>query len=131
MRSLVPHVLLALLSFCASGCFLMRTTLNEPLERQDVGRLQPGTTTAAQVVDLLGAPMDVVQLGRRSAYRYEFTKKKRAGFFIVVLGLFNEDTRSDRIWVFFDEDQVLTHVGATFAGDDTRWAMPWSDVHED
>jgi hypothetical protein len=82
------------------------------------------------VVDRLGAPVDVVQLGRRSAYRYQFTSSKREVLFLLVLGLYNQDTRSDRIWVFFDEKQVLTHVGSTFQGAETEYAMPWEDLHD-
>jgi hypothetical protein len=83
-----------------------------------------------QVVDRLGAPTDIVQLGRRSAYRYDFTNRKRAGLFLILLNFFNEDTRSDRLWLFFDEKQVLSHYGATFSGNKSRYAMPWNDVHE-
>jgi len=32
--------------------------------------------------------------------------------------------------VFFDERDVLTHYGATFATHRTQYAMPWEDVHE-
>jgi hypothetical protein len=32
--------------------------------------------------------------------------------------------------VFFDEKDVLTHYGATFATHRTQHAMPWEDVYE-
>ena len=122
--------LLILLACLAPGCIIARTNVNEPLDPARLEKLTPGSTTAHEVVDLLGAPVDVVQLGRRSAYRYEFRNSKRAGLFLLIVALYNEDTRSDRVWVFFDENQVLTHVGATFQGDDPRYAMPWQDLHE-
>jgi outer membrane protein assembly factor BamE (lipoprotein component of BamABCDE complex) len=112
-----------------AGCVIGRDTTNEPLEREAVLGLQPGVTTASEVVELLGAPSDVVQLGWRSAYRYDFTQRKRTGLFLIVLNLLNDDTRSDRVWLFFDEDQRLTHYGATFAGDQPQYAMPWQPVH--
>jgi hypothetical protein len=122
--------LLALLLFLAPACAITRHTDNEPLESSALQSLRPGVTTASEVVGLLGAPVDVVQLGRRSAYRYEYTNTKRAGIFLLVLGLLNEDTRADRAWVFFDENQVLTHSGVTLRGDEAEYAMPWQDVHD-
>jgi hypothetical protein len=95
-----------------------------------VGELRPGVTNSKQAVELLGAPTDVVQLGRRSAYRFDFKNRKRAGLFLILVNFLNDDTRSDRVWLFFDEDQRLTHYGATFSGDDAQYAMPWEDIRE-
>lgn len=123
----IPLLTLLLL---APACAITRRTDNEPLEAIALQSLRPGVTTASEVVGLLGAPVDVVQLGKRSAYRYEFTTTKRAGVFLIVLGLLNEDTRADRAWVFFDENQVLTHSGVTLSGHDPEYAMPWQDIHD-
>ena len=79
---------------------------------------------------MLGAPIDVVQLGHRSAYRYDFRAEKRAGLVLVVVNLFNEDTRTDRAWLFFDENDVLSHLGVTYEANDTQYALPWNSVHE-
>jgi outer membrane protein assembly factor BamE (lipoprotein component of BamABCDE complex) len=124
------NALLAALLLCAPACAIARTTENKPLDAAALESLRPGTSTASEVVAVLGAPMDGVQRGRRSAYRYQFTSAKRAVLFLVVLGLYNQDTRSDRVWVFFDEDQVLTHVGVTLHGDEPEYAMPWWDIHD-
>lgn len=123
-------ILLALLLLSASGCAFARSTNNEPLEAQRLQALHPGTTTAQQAVELLGAPLDVVQLGKRSAYRYEYTSTKHTALFLLLIGFYNQDTRADRAWLFFDENQLLTHVGTTLSGDDTEYAMPWEDVHD-
>ena len=113
-----------------SGCFIARDSLNEPLKSGDIYDLRPGVTTAAEVVGKLGAPTDVVQLGRRSAYRYDFINRKRAGLFLLVANFINDDTRSDRLWVFFNEDEILTHAGATMNGNDATYAMPWDRLHD-
>ena len=117
-----------LLSF-TPACLVARTSLNEPIDAARVAALQPGMSSA-DVVASLGAPTEVVQLGRRTAYRFDHVKKKRAGIVAVVVGLFNEDTREDRVWAFFDEAGTLTHVGSTFNAEDATYAMPWSDLHE-
>jgi len=122
--------LLAALAAFAPGCALGRTSVNDPISAAALERLVPGQSTAADVVALLGAPTDVVQLGKRSAYRYEHEKTKRAAALLLLVVVFNQDTRQDRVWVFFDENGVLTHVGSTLTADKAEYAMPWSDVHD-
>lgn len=110
----------------APGCLISRNNVNEPLVQENVAKLQPGVTTAQRAVELLGAPTEVVQLGFRSAYRFEFATAKRAGLFLIVVNLSNTDTRSDRVWLFFDDKDVLTHVGSSFQAADASYSMPWT-----
>ena len=113
------------------GCFVSRSSTNEPLDAALVRQLEPGTTTALEAVQLLGGPNEVIQLGRRSAYRYDSVISKRAVFSVIVLSLMNEDTRQDRLWVFFDENDILTHYGATFSSHRAQYSMTWEDIHEE
>lgn len=114
----------------AGGCALARQDQNEPLDAVAIRSFEPGRTTAREVVEKLGAPTEVVQLGKRTAYRYDASTAKTALLFLVLFNVGNVDTRSDRLWVFFDEQDVLTHAGATFGTHHTQYAMPWEDVHE-
>jgi outer membrane protein assembly factor BamE (lipoprotein component of BamABCDE complex) len=107
------------------SCLISRDTQNEPLSVEALAGLTPGSTTAAQAVELLGAPSEIVQLGFRSAYRYEFGTAKRAALFLIVVNLSNTDARSDRLWLFFDDGDVLTHVASSFEAADARYKMPW------
>ena len=127
MKRLFPLIFLALLS----GCFVSRSAINEPLNARLTDALHPGESTAQQVVELLGGPNEVVQLGRRSAYRYDAIISKRAVFTVIVLTLLNEDAREDRLWVFFDENNILTHWGATFQSHRAQYSMTWEDIHEE
>jgi hypothetical protein len=128
LRALLAVLFLCL--FTAPGCVVARSDENEPLDPEIVRRLVPGRTTSKQVVELLGAPNDVVQLAKRTAYRYDHRRQKGAGLILIVLNFANLDARTDRMWLFFDENQVLSHFGATFASHHTQYAMPWEDVHE-
>ncbi len=119
-------VLLAGLSL--TGCLISRDRANEPLDKSRIDSLAVGTSTATEVAETLGAPSEVVQLGRRSAWRYDFTTTKMSGFSIIIISFLNEDRRSDRCWLFFDAEDVLRHVGTTLDADDSRYAMPWQDV---
>lgn len=118
---------LAAAALCvAPGCLITRDTTNEALPRDATASLAPGRTTAAEVLERFGAPNQVVQLGFRSAYYYEFGTSKRAGLFLFVVNLSNTDTRTDRLWLFFDDQDVLTHVGASYDAGDAKYVLPWS-----
>ena len=129
MRAIQSLLLFALLPF--AGCVIARQDVNEPLPALLIKQLQPGTTTARQVAELLGGPNQVVQLGRRTAYLYEASSTKNAVLFTFLMNFGNQDTRQDRLWVFFDEADKLSHYGATYGTHRTQYAMPWEDVHED
>lgn len=113
-----------------SACAFFRNSENEPLDPALIAQLQPGKTTALEATRLFGGPSEVVELGDRSAYRYDYTLTKGTGLILIILNIATLDTRSDRLWLFFDSDQVLTHFGATFAGHRPEYAWPWSDLHD-
>src|SRR5687768_13566911 len=126
-----PVLLILAFAPLLPGCLLSQRTQNERLAAQKLAALVPGTTTARETVEILGAPTEIVQLGKRSAYRYDHTATKDTGVFLLVLGLFNSDTRADRAWVFFDENEVLTHVASSLRAKHVQYAVPWQDIHDD
>jgi hypothetical protein len=127
MKALTLTLLLVVPTF--TSCFISRNTANEPLQAQRMSALQPGKSTASEVAATLGAPNEVVQLGKRMAWRYDFTAAKMAGFTIIILTFVNEDARADRAWLFFDENSVLQYSGCTLEADRVEYAMPWQEVH--
>lgn len=128
MRSSAPAQLVAFLALLlAPSCLMSRESVNQAIDPATLEQLVPGSSRGADVAAVLGAPSEVVQLGRRSAWRYEFELTKRAGLFLLVVAFQNVDQRSDRVWVFFDEQGVLTHVGSTFEAERARYQMPWQD----
>ncbi|MBL8754412.1 MAG: hypothetical protein JNK15_14005 [Planctomycetes bacterium] len=128
---MIPRTLAVLsLALLAGACAFARQDTNEPLDAAVVQTFKPGTTTARDVVEKLGAPTEVVQLGKRTAYRYDATTQKSTVLFLLLVNFGNQDARSDRLWVFFDDKDVLTHFGASYGTHRTQYAMPWEDVHE-
>ncbi len=107
-----------------TGCLVDRSSTNVPLDPAAVAAIQPGVSTADDVTRLLGAPVEVVQLGRRSAWLYEYLLMKRAGLFLILFGTRGTDTQADRVWVFLDEQDRVSHVGATFDADEAEYALP-------
>ena len=126
---MLRSALLVLLTFLPA-CAIGRNETNDPIDPTVVATLQPGKSTAREVVEKLGAPTDVIQLGKRTAYRYDASCAKTAALILLLFNMYAVDARSDRVWVFFDQNDVLTHVGSTFATHRTQYSLPWEDVHE-
>jgi hypothetical protein len=122
--------LLCLSVLATPSCFMSRNTSNEPLQQKRMDTLKPGVSKASDVADTLGAPNEVVQLGKRMAWRYDFTAAKTAGFTILIVTFVNQDARADRAWLFFDENSVLQYAGRTLEAEHAEYAMPWQDVHD-
>ena len=127
MIQLTRFVVCAAALALSTSCFVSRETTNVPLSPELVDQLEPGVTTATEVAELLGAPAEVVQLGFRSAWRYDHVRAKRAGFTIIIVTLMDTDARTDRVWVFFDENDLLTNFGSTFQAGGAQYQMPWQD----
>jgi hypothetical protein len=112
------------------SCFLSREAINQPLDHEVVGGIKIGTT-ASEVVTRMGAPEEVVQLGRRTAYRYQFNLAKSATSWWGILILSTSDSRRDTAWFFFDENQRLSHMGSTFESHRSGFhAFPWTDNYD-
>ncbi len=109
------------------ACFFSNRQTNRPLDATQFMQLEPGTSTARDVVEILGAPTEVVQLGHRTAYRYDHTHTKEAGLWLLVLFLHGTDVQSDRAWLFFDDKDVLTHVGTSLDAARAEYAIPPQD----
>jgi hypothetical protein len=118
------RVLLLCVCLLSSGCFFNRGVVNRPIDPLGIAKLEPGKSTAADVTAILGAPVNVVQLGRRSAYLYEHVQEKQSAFFIIILTLRGVDRQEDRCWVFFDEENVLTHVASTLQASTSEYNVP-------
>ena len=120
-------IVLALSLTLVPACLYDRATINSQPDPEKIAELVPNHSTSTDVVRILGAPSEVVQLGRRSAYRYEYSVTKRTGAWFVVVASVNTDARSDRVWTFFDEDGLLTHVASTFESDRAKYGLAWRE----
>jgi len=129
LKLLLPTVLLVALPGCVFG--VGRFNENEPLSETALAKLVPGKSTARDVVEILGAPANVRRLDHgRSAYFYSATNAKVTVLALILVGFRSDDTRQDRAWLFFDENDVLTHYGVTLAGHRAQVSLPWTDLHD-
>ena len=139
------------------GCILGRVRDEVPLDASKAAQIVPGTTTKKQVVELLGAPTYVsdriglrpVSSGSGTAlragsnvgpmidelvrspfdhsYTYEYTDTKSASLYLLVVSFTNQETKRDRVVIFFDDKGVVSHVGSSFNAKDVSFRLPTSD----
>jgi hypothetical protein len=114
-----------LLFLLTPSCLLSQSKVNEPLDAERMAQLVPGESDADDVLAVLGAPSDVVQLGKRSAWRYDRSRSKGTGLLLIVFNMHMSDSKEDRIWAFFDEADRLTHIGGTFEADDVEYGLTY------
>ena len=109
-----PFRLAALL--IALACTVSPACVNTSSERgveprwQEVGSdaFVAGTTTRADVLELLGPPSQIVSLKAETAFYYMLEATRSKGVILVVYNNRNERTRYDRAVFFFDAENVLT-----------------------
>ena len=136
------------------GCILGRIRDEVPLDPDKVAKIVPGQTTKKEVVELLGAPSYVNDriglrvLGRPQqplagqagplidelvhspldhSYTYEYTDTKSLSLYLLIVSFTNQETKRDKVVVFFDEKGVVSHMGATFDAKNVEFRMPTSD----
>lgn len=138
----------------SSGCILGRTRDEVPIDPERVARIVPGKTTKREVVELLGAPTyvndriglrlvgkpagldgdnvgplvdELVRSPLDHSYTYEYSDTKSASLYLLVISFTNQETRRDRVVVFFDDQGVVSHLGSSFNARDVEFRLPTSE----
>jgi hypothetical protein len=120
-------LLLSLLPLLLGSCFFGEHRLNSPIDAKALSGLEIGRSSAADVTAALGAPEQVVELGFGSAWLYRHDHEKSAGIFLILIGLYGGDVQSDRVWAFFNENGLLTQLGASLDSDQASYILPGLD----
>ena len=109
-----------------TGCFVFGTNKDyHPFDPDAIESIEPGTTTAADISGLFGAPTRVVELSNGNAYIYRRSVAKATLIWLVLLSFANYDTQVDQIVFFFDQNDLLTHYGASLNADKAGYGLPF------
>ena len=102
----------------ASGCaqYENKRGVDVTWESVVTQNLVSGTSTRADVLDLLGPPSQVIALENETALYYLFEHSRGEGLILILYNRMRIQTKYDRAIFFFDENDVLreysTHVNA-------------------
>ncbi|MEM6421790.1 MAG: hypothetical protein AAF698_04305 [Pseudomonadota bacterium] len=110
---ITPHgvgffiMLMTLLALAA--CSRSDTTAGvENLWREDGFAVQEGVTTEAELLEALGPPSQLINLGRETVYYYLTEAFRSDRLLLIVYNRTQRNTNYDRAIFFFDENGVLT-----------------------
>ncbi len=109
-----------------TGCFVFGTNKDyHPFDPDALESIQPGITTATDISGLFGAPTSTVKLSNGNAYIYRRSVAKATLIWLVLLSFANYDTQVDQIVFFFDNNDLLTHYGASLNADKAEYGLPF------
>ena len=124
-------LLLALACTPAPGCVQGRLVDGNDVPAEHVAQIRPGETTKDEVLDWFGAPEsatdpgelrrlleesevlpeDVLEMPLADVLVFELTRVKVEGLFLLVYNRFDVHAASDRLVVFFDDEDRVVHYG--------------------
>ncbi len=109
-----------------SGCFGFGKNQDyQPLDADKLEKLVKGQTTAAEICAHFGTPAQVVKMSNGNAYIYTRSVAKGTAVWLLLVSLGNYDKQYDQIMFFFDNNDILTHYGASFDARDSSYGFPF------
>jgi hypothetical protein len=122
---------LACAAWLATGCFTIEVTAGNQVPAERVPEIEVGKTTKAEILDWFGAPEDytdpsglrrvlddgvvlpedVVALPYADVLVYETTHGRVKGLLLFLFNWFDVHVTSDRLVVFFDDQDHVLYYG--------------------
>ena len=118
-------VILSMMLLCVSCAMFGKSKEYHGFDAKWLERFTPGTTTAADVLEVFGAPSRMVKLSNGNAYVYERSVSKGTGIWLVLLSFGNYETQYDRVVFFFDPEDILTHYGLSMNAGHSSYGLPF------
>lgn len=126
MKSPSYLIILFSIAIFVNSCGVVGKNLDhQPLDASGLDKLVIGQTTAADVCTIFGAPVNVVKLSNGNAYIYKRSVAKGTAVWLILVSLGNYDKQYDQIVLFFDNNNILTHHGASFNAQKTSYGLPF------
>jgi len=124
MKKILLILPLLLLS---TGCYFQKNKDDSYWRPEVVAKIEVGTTTKAQVLELLGPPRKIIKLHDSEAFVFEHVIEKRTGLFAIILITQRIDKQRDAVTVIIDRKGVVTAVGSRFQAEEASFGSPWGD----
>ncbi|UVT22313.1 MAG: hypothetical protein H8K03_10665 [Nitrospira sp.] len=104
---------LLVLVFLSQGCAFSRGTLGDDIKPDTIAAIHKGTTTKAEVFQLLGAPDRLLQLNGRDVFQYYRYDAKAGSLLLILLNFTRLSIRSDDLFVILNRDGLVEDVIAS------------------
>lgn len=127
-------------AWLGTGCFSIEVVAGNQVPAERIPQIQPGQTTKAEVLDWFGAPEDytdpsglrrvlddgvmlpedVLSLPYADVLVFETTRGRVKGVLMILFNWFEVKVASDRLVVFFDDQDRVLYYGYRAAADALR-----------
>ena len=131
---------LACVAWFGAGCFSIQVVAGNQVPAERLPQIQPGQTTKAEILDWFGAPEDytdpsglrrvlddgvvlpedVLSLPYADVLVFETTRGRVKGVLTILFNWFDVKVASDRLVVFFDDQDRVLYYGYRAAADALR-----------
>lgn len=131
---------LACAGWLGAGCFSIEVVAGNRVPKEHIPQIQPGQTTKAEILDWFGAPEDytdpsglrrvlddgvvlpedVLSLPYADVLVFETTRGRVKGVLLILFNWFDVKVASDRLVVFFDDEDRVLYYGYREAADALR-----------
>lgn len=122
------------LAALAGGCRFAREVVNPHVRELDTAWIRPGRTTRAEIVDRLGMPPMVRELGGvgKDSFRWTccdtFTRTLEAGYIVTPTFERGRERFAEDILIRFDDRGVVTLVSRTRTRYDRIEVVEWREA---
>ena len=111
--------------FALNGCYFGKKLDDRPWPVEVISRIQPGKTTKAEVLQMLGPPKLITRLLESEAYMYVASVEKNSGLILILLNMSRSDRQYDAVTVIINRQDVVTAVGSRFTAEEAEYGLPW------
>ena len=110
----------------AGGCCALGKNMDfHQFDAKSLNGLVLNQTTAAEVCQNFGAANQVVKMSNGNAYIYRRAVARATAVWLLFVSLMNYDKQYDQIVFFFDNNDILTHYGASLNAEDASYGFPF------
>lgn len=108
------------------GCVISRGRVGNPLDEAQIQKLEEGFTKKDVVVALLGAPDRIIVGNNKEIFHYYYYDGKSPGLILLVFNIISLNVRSDNLYIFFDQQDVVQDVIYGKRTPEVRFTLrPW------
>jgi len=108
--TVLKTLLIFFLCIFLSGCVVSRGRVGNPIDEQNLQRIQKGVTPRDQVIELLGAPDRIIQGSEKDIYQYYYYDAKSPGLILLAFNILSLNVKSDNLYVFIDKQGVAQDI---------------------
>lgn len=123
--SRVRFIIIIVTALCCGCAAFGKNKEVQTFSAASIDKLVPGQTTAADVTQMFGAPLQVVKMSNGNAYVYKRSVAKGTVVWLLLISFGNYEKQYDQLIFFFNDKDILTHYGASFNADEASYGFPF------